>query len=251
MTPNSQSKIHKETPPRPQGLIPVIGLAGGIGSGKTLVARQLAQMGCVVIDVDHLAKQLRDLPVNLQAIRESLGNQVFTKDGRIDDNSLAELIFRSASDDNSDSPLARLNAIVHPLVVHRCRELIEQYRCQKDFPAVVLDAPLLFEAHLDTCCDAVIFVQADPATRSRRVQAERGWNKKHWQQREKAQILLDKKAEMSDYILENNSSKTDLRCHIQRLFPRILGKTSGVQRKAWPSKALTEHSDAGSRQFGE
>ncbi|NIA06109.1 MAG: dephospho-CoA kinase [Actinobacteria bacterium] len=254
MTHNSQSKTCKKNPSqtsRPQGSIPVIGLAGGIGSGKTLVAEQLAQMGCVVIDVDRLAKQLRDLPQTLKAIRLALGDQFFSKDGQIDDKSLAEHVFGSSTGNNSDSPLARLNSIVHPLVVRRCRELIEQHRCQKDCPAIVLDAPLLFEARLDSCCDAVIFVQADPAVRSLRVRTNRGWSEKQWQLREKAQILLDKKRDMSDYIVENNSSKIDLRCHIQRLFPRILGKTSGVQRKAWSSEALCERSDGRPRQFGD
>ena len=235
----------------PSRKVTVIGLAGGIGSGKTLVAHQLAQMGCVVIDVDHLAKQMRDLPQTCQAIRLAMGDQFFNKDGQINDKSLAKHVFGSATDNNSDSPLARLNAIVHPLVISRCRELIEQHRRQNDCPAIVLDAPLLFEARLDSCCDAVIFVQADPAIRSQRVQEERGWSEKQWQLREKAQILLDRKEDMSDYIVENNSSKTDLRCHIQRLFPRILGKISDVQCKAWPSKARSQRLDGRPRQFGE
>ena len=254
MSYNSQNKICNKNfsrPRRPEGSIPVIGLAGGIGSGKTLVAHQLAQMGCVVIDVDRLAKQLRDLPKTLEAIRLAMGDQFFTKDDQIDDKSLADHVFGSSTGNSSNSPLARLNAIVHPLVVRRCRELIEQHRCQNDSLAIVLDAPLLFEARLDSCCDAVIFVQTDPSIRSHRVCTDRGWSENQWQLREKTQILLDKKRDMSDYIIENNSSKTDLRCHIQRLFPRILGKTSGVQRKACSSEALSERSDGRPQQFGD
>ena len=241
MTPKAPEKSCSQNAGDPSRKVTVIGLAGGIGSGKTLVANQLAQMGSVVIDVDRLAKELRDLPQTLEDIRTALGDQFFTEHGQIDDKSLAEHVFGSDTDNNPDSPLARLNAIVHPLVVSRCRELIEQHRRQNDCPAIVLDAPLLFEARLDSCCDAVIFVQADASIRSRRVCSDRGWTKKQWQLREKAQILLDKKRDMSDYIVQNNSSKTDLRCHIQRLLPRILDKTGGVQRKARPSEALSKH----------
>ncbi|MCK4850129.1 MAG: dephospho-CoA kinase [Phycisphaerae bacterium] len=214
-----------------QSTMPVIGLAGGIGSGKTLVANQLGQMGAAVIDVDRLAKQLRDLPQTRQALRQSLGEAIFTEDGQIDEKALSELVF-APTQQQKDSPLARLNAIVHPLVVAKCRRLIDQYRRQEGPKALILDAPLLFEAGLETCCDAVIFVTSQPRSRSQRVQAHRGWTENNWARREKTQIPLDKKLEMSDYSVDNNSSKTDLRCHLQRLLSRILGKTSSIQRSS-------------------
>jgi len=253
MSCNSENKSCKQYGGlgRAKGVIPVVGLAGGIGSGKSLVAHELAQMGCAVIDVDRLAKELRDRPETLEEISRSLGEGVFGTDGRIDDKSLAEHVFGANTGSGNGSPLARLNGIVHPLVVRRCRELIEEYRGKKDVPAIVLDAALLFETELNNCCEAVIFVQAEPGLRSRRVQKDRGWSEKQWQQREKSQILLDKKTDMSDYIVANNSSKTDLRCHIQRLFPRILGKISDVQRKARVSKGVGEASDGGGRQLGK
>ena len=244
MSRDTQKKICPKTPRRAgpaQGTIPVIGLAGGIGSGKSLLASQLADMGCAVIDVDRLAKQLRDLPETNQALRRSLGDDIFTEEGKIDEKALSELVFSSAQQAQSRPALARLNAVVHPLVAAKCRELIEKYRRQRGPKAVVLDAPLLFEAHLEDCCDVIIFIHCDPSLRSRRVRTERGWTEQQWAQREKAQILLDKKRDMSDYDVQNNSSKTDLRCRIQRLLPRILGKTGGVQRKAWPSEALSKH----------
>ena len=244
MSQNSRKKICKKGssgPGQVRQTVPVIGLAGGIGSGKTLAASELAQMGCAVIDVDRLAKELRDLPQTRQALGRSLGDQIFAEDGQIDDKALAELVFRSSGQARNDSDLARLNAVVHPLVADKCRELIKQYRRQEALAAVVLDAPLLFEASLDRYCDVIIFIRSDSAVRSGRVQNQRGWNEKQWSQREKAQIILDKKRDMSDYIVDNNSSKIDLRCHIQKLFPRILGTTASVKRKTWPSEALSEH----------
>jgi len=224
----------------PQPIMPVIGLAGGIGSGKTLVADQLGQMGAAVIDVDRLAKQLRDLPQTRRALRQSLPEEIFTQEGQIDEKALSELIF-APTEQQEDTPLARLNAIVHPLVLAKCRQLIDQYRRLGGPKALILDAPLLFEAGLDTCCDAVIFVASRGRTRSQRVQAQRGWTESDWARREKTQIPLDKKLEMSDYIVDNNSSKTDLRCHVQRLLSRILGRTTSIQRSVERCGFPTKH----------
>lgn len=241
----SNNKPSRQGCPKPNpasGTMPVIGLVGGIGSGKTLVADQFSQMGCAVINVDRLAKQLRDLPQTHQALRQEFGNAIFTQDGHIDEKALAELVFTHPQPEKN-SPLARLNAIVHPLVVAKCRQIIEQYRQQGGPKALILDAPLLFEAGLEDCCEAVIFVASDPHTRSRRVQDERGWTEEIWAQREKKQISLDKKLEMSDHVVDNNSSKTDLRCHLQRLFFRILDKTRGIERSVEPCEFPTKLKD--------
>lgn len=207
--------------------IPVIGLSGGIGSGKTLVAEELAGLGCAVIDADKLAKQMRDLPQTRQILRAKLGDGIFKTDGEIDDKALAELVFGPGSPEYA---LTTLNSVVHPLVIDKCLELIAQYRRQSLVPAVVLDAPLLFEAGLDNCCDVLIFVDSTPALRSRRVQDQRGWPQAQWDAREKKQISLDKKQGLSDYVVENYSSTTNLRRQVQRLFPRISGYTSSKQQ---------------------
>ena len=218
--------------------IPVIGLAGGIGSGKSLVAAEFGQLGCAVIDVDSLAKEMRDLPGTRQALGERFGEEIFGKDGEIDERALAELVFGSFDDKGDKGALAKLNAIVHPLVEARCRELIEEYRGEGGVQAVVLDAPLLFEAGLESYCEAVVFVASEAAERSQRVEAQRGWEKKEWLRREKTQIPLDKKRKMSDYIVGNNSSKTDLRCHIRSLLSQILGKTRSIGCSVRPSDVL-------------
>lgn len=199
-------------------------------------------MGAVVIDVDRLAKQLRDLAQTRQALRESLGAEIFGSDGQIDEKALSELVFAPA-EQQKDSSLARLNAIVHPLVVAKCREQIEQYRCSGGPKAIILDAPLLFEAGLESCCDVVIFVASEGRLRSVRVQTQRGWSEREWVLREKSQIPLDKKLAMSDYIVDNGSDETDLRCHLQRLFFRILDKTRGIERSVEPCEFPTKLKD--------
>ena len=121
--------------------VPVIGLAGGIGSGKSLVAKELAQMDCAVIDADKLAKQQRDLPQTRQALQKAFGEAIFREDGQIDEKALAELIFVPEGQAGSGSALGRLNQIVHPLVVDKCEELIGHYQGEKGLKAVILDAP--------------------------------------------------------------------------------------------------------------
>ena len=223
-----------------RAFVPVIGLAGGIGSGKSLVASELGKLGCAVIDVDRLAKQMRDLPATRQVLRERLGEDIFTKDGQIDEKALAELVFGSEAREGDKRAMQELNAIIHPLVKAKCREMIDDYRQAGKVPAVVLDAPLLFEAGLQNCCETVIFIACDPDKRSQRVQTQRGWDETAWLQREKTQILLDKKLQMSDYTVENNSSKTDLRCHIRSLLSQILGKTRSIGRSVQSSDVFNE-----------
>ena len=207
--------------------VPVIGLAGGIGSGKSLVAEELAGLGCAVIDADKLAKHLRDLPQTREILRAKMGDGIFGTDGGIDEKALSELVF---GPDASEDALAALNSVVHPLVIDRCLELIGQYRREGQVQAVVLDAPLLFETGLESCCNVLIFVQAEPGVRRQRVCRQRDWSEAQWAAREKKQISLDKKQELSDHVVENTSSKTNLHRQVQRLFPRIFGNKSSKQQ---------------------
>ena len=227
-------KQDKPTPegnhPEPSGPagrpVPVIGLAGGIGSGKSLVAGELAGLGCAVIDADKLAKYLRDLPQTREILRAKMGDGIFGVYGGIDEKALSELVF---GPDASEDALATLNSVVHPLVVDKCLELIGQYCREGQVRAVVLDAPLLLETGLESCCDVLIFVQAEPGAQ--------------WVAREKNQISLDNKQELSDCVVENNSSKINLHRQVQRLFPRISGYTSSKQQSRLLSRPPAGHSE--------
>ena len=178
----------------------IIGLVGGIGSGKSTVARMLAEAGAAVIDADALAHDLLNRSDIVKQLRSWWGDSVFNEAGKIDRRKVGDLAFSDANQRR------RLEELIHP---HVCRErlrLIEQYESDARCRFIVLDSPLLLEAGLDRDCEAIVFVDSSDEVRKSRVQRTRGWQSSEWIAREKSQITLDKKRKKADYVVANNSS---------------------------------------------
>ena len=197
----------------------VIGMAGGIGAGKSEVARALAELGCVVADSDKAAREALDRP----DVRETLvgwwGPEILADDGRVDRKRVAAIVFGDPSERQ------RLEALVHP-IVRRGRDELRRMAVEAGAPAVVIDAPLLFEAGLDAECDAVLFVDAPRAVRVERVRETRGWDEGELERREKVQIPLDAKRHRSDYEVVNNADPEQLRLRVRRILDQILDKAA-------------------------
>lgn len=194
---------------------PIIGIAGGIGSGKSFVANVFRELGCGVIDADAQSREAIDTSEVKLAIRENFGDDVFSSDGAVNRKALAQQVFTD--------PKKRkiLENIIHPVIASQ--RLAQTTRMMNDstIQAVVWDAPLLFEVGLDQECDAVVFVDAPLETRLRRVQ-KRGWTAQELEKREKSQIPLDKKRELADYIVNNGDDSEICRRHIQQVFSQII-----------------------------
>lgn len=198
----------------PNRSLPIIGLAGGVGAGKSSVAAILAELGCVVCNADELARQaLRD-----PAIRATLvgwwGREVLDEAGQIDRAAVAAIVF------DRPEELKRLELVVHPWVQARRQALFRE--APADACALVIDAPLLFEAGLDAECDAVIFVDADRVTRLARVAAGRGWDPAELGKREDSQLPLDEKRARSDYVISNNGDLQALAEQVHRTLNEIV-----------------------------
>lgn len=181
---------------------PIIGIAGGIGSGKSTVARILADLGCVVSNSDDAARAALDDADIRRRIVEHFGDSVQNEDGSINRSTLAGIVF------NDPDQRQALEAITHPWIEARRRELFDA--APADAPALVIDAPLLFEAGLDGECDYVIFVDTPRETRLQRVQAHRGWDEAELRRREDSQLPLDEKRLRADDIVINNGQVRDL-----------------------------------------
>lgn len=193
-----------------------MGLVGGIGSGKSLVARLMADHGGGVVSADALAQALLDEPPVVEQLRRWWGEQVVGADGRVDRRAVAEIVFRDAGQRR------RLEGLIHPEVIRRCREAIRRLEQDPQVRFVVLDAPLLVEAGLEGECDSVVFVEAEEGVRAARVARERGWGVEELRRREAAQKSLDDKRRRADYIIENNSTIEALRTQVERLVSRLL-----------------------------
>ena len=214
-------------PPAPP-IKPVIGIIGGIGSGKTTVADELGVLGCAVIDADAIGHELLGAPEVLGELRQRWGDEIFTGEGKVDREALAEIVF--ASRDELDA----LNGILHPLIGREMAGAVDRAVADESIGAVVLDAALLVEAGWDELCNHVIFVDTPPEIRRRRVSEQRGWEKENWELREKMQISLDIKRRKCDYSIDGSSSVSHLRQQVRKVYPRITHPADGFEHRNRP-----------------
>lgn len=193
--------------------IPVIGLAGGIGAGKSLVASILARAGCVVSDSDRDAAAVLADPAVLETLRAWWGDEVVAADGSADRSVIAARVF------GDDDARRRLEGLVHP-EVHRLREA-RFAAAPSDATAMVIDAPLLFEAGLAESCDAVFFVDAPWNARLARVVEHRGWNEAELRRREAAQLPAEEKRRRATLVIENDADAAALESSVLAALGRV------------------------------
>jgi dephospho-CoA kinase len=194
----------------------VIGILGGIGSGKSTVAAEFAKLGCAVIDADKLAHQQLEIPETKQKIIESFGEDILDDNGNIDRKALGEIVF------NDKEKLALLTEIIHQPVLEKTHSLIEQYRKDESVKAIVLDMPLLMEVGEHENCDTLIFVACDIEKRLERAKNSSIFSEKQLKIRENLQISLDIKANIAENTVDNNSGSMVLSRQISVLFPKIV-----------------------------
>ncbi|HEX8521252.1 MAG TPA: dephospho-CoA kinase [Tepidisphaeraceae bacterium] len=199
---------------------PIIGVAGGIGAGKSFVAKFFEELGGLVLSADVHAREAYGRDDVKQMLRKWWGGDVFTSAGTVDRAKIAQRVFVEP-----DQRL-RLEKLIHPLVIQRRNELMSQHANDPKVTAFIWDVPLLFETGSNQRCDAVLFVDAPEAERQRRVQTQRGWDLGEMLRREKAQWPLDKKREMSDYVISNAADADAVRNQVRDVFSRIVQESS-------------------------
>ena len=195
---------------------PVIGIVGGIASGKSTVAAEFVKLGCAVVDADAIAHDVLDTDSIRGEIARRFGAGILDADGRIDRKKLAAVVF-------SDSrKVALLNRVIHPHVLRRTEELIAQYRRDDHVKAVVLDMPLLMEVGWENHCDRVVFVYCSWQERLERARKAGSVSETEIKIREKFQISLDTKARLADNTIDNNSGFSALVRQITNIFSDIV-----------------------------
>ncbi|MCA9257625.1 MAG: dephospho-CoA kinase [Planctomycetales bacterium] len=192
----------------------VIGLVGGIASGKSSVARALAELGAVTVDADRIAHTALDHPDVKSELVERWGSAVVGSDGRIDRSEVAKRVFGDAPGPTNERRF--LEQLLHP----RVREQVESQlaeRRQTELPAVVLDAPLLLEAGWRDLCDEVVFVDAPPAERLRRA-TTRGWSETQFSAREASQLPIEQKRSFATYVIDNSCPEAELTATVREFW---------------------------------
>ena len=219
--------------PRTAGnTIPVIGLAGGIGSGKSTVAGIFARLGCLVVDSDARAKAALDRPdVRAEIVRWWGEGVLGPPDGsgarRIDRAKVAQIVFADAAERK------RLEDLVHPIVRQDRAEAVRE-GFAAGARAVIVDAPLLFEAGLDAECDAVVVVDAARAARLRRVRESRNWDEAELDRREAVQLPLQSKRSRADYCVSNDGALPQLERRLRGFWRRSNNGPPPANRRRRP-----------------
>lgn len=195
---------------------PIIGITGGIGSGKSFVAALFGELGCAVIDADAHVRAAYGDPEVRQTLRQWWGAGIFKEDGSVDRGAIARRIFSDSAD------RTRLEGLIHPIVNAARQREMGILATDTGTVAFVWDTPLLFEVGLNSQCDAVVFVDAPFEMRLERVTRSRGWTEAELVRRENLQWPLDRKREIADYVIRNTADAADARNQVRSVLSRIL-----------------------------
>jgi dephospho-CoA kinase len=189
----------------------LVGLTGGIGSGKSTVARLLERRGATVIDADQLAREAvaKGTP-GFDRVVDAFGPSVVSSEGDLDRPALAARIF------SDPAQRATLEAIVHPEVARRFSEQVEAFRATDRI--VVYVTPLLVELGLAPAFDVVVVVTASPHLRVSRVASDRGLSPDEVRGRLAVQATDEQRAEVADVLIDNDGSLAELEPQVDRLW---------------------------------
>lgn len=196
----------------------VIGLTGGIASGKSTVSKLLIANNIPVIDADKVVYELeaKGKP-GLNALIKVFGQQILTPDGELNRKKLGQLVF------NDSDKMSKLNQVMQPLIWDEIWQRVTKLR-HNGVPYVVLDVPLLFEAGYAKKCDLVIVVNVDLEKQLQRLQKRNSYSKVEARHRIEAQMPLDDKCRQADLVIDNNGSLAELTDQVGDLIKQLNSK---------------------------
>ena len=194
----------------------VVGILGGIGSGKSLVAEQLRQMGAEGFSADEGGHNLLNDPSVLETLVGRWGDAILDSDGRLDRHAIAERVFQGPG---ADTEREFLEGLLHPRIATEMSLFVDHLQQSDDLRLAVIDAALLVEAGWDTACDELLFVAVDDETRWDRCR-QRGWSRQQWESREASQLSIDEKRARASLVIENNSDPDSLRSRLAALIDK-------------------------------
>jgi dephospho-CoA kinase len=193
----------------------VIGLTGGIGSGKSTVSRFLAELGAAVIDADKIGHEVyRPDTDTWRELVKTFGRGILAADNTIDRKKLGAIVF------SNEEELKRINAIIHPQITEIIKKQIDDYR-RKEAKVIVLDAPVLLEAHAKNLVDEVWVVVADEENVIKRAVARTGLREEQIRDRIRAQMSKTERIKNAQVIIYNDGTPEDLRGKIKKLWEQI------------------------------
>ena len=197
----------------------IIGLTGGIGTGKSTVSRKLRERGYPVIDLDVISREVIEYPEVINELIRNFGIEILESQNNISGkksisrNKLRQTVFKE------EKKVSVLNSIMHPPIVEEMRRQIEELR--KSYKTVFVEVQLLFEAKLEKEFDIIVLVYADKKTQLERVLKRDGRKEEEVQQIINAQMDMTEKRRLSNYIIENNGDSEMLDLEIEKFIKKL------------------------------
>jgi len=194
----------------------VIGLTGGIGSGKSTVSQVLAELGAVILDADKVGHEV--FKPNTEAWHEvvaAFGRQILTPSGEIDRKKLGKIVF------SKPESLSRLNQIMHPRMYDMVKAQIEEYRRQ-EVAVVVLEAVVLIEANWTSLVDEVWVTVAPQAMVLKRLKEQRGLEEEQTLARIRSQLSSEERIKHADVVINNDGNLDEVKAKVKELWERLV-----------------------------
>lgn len=193
----------------------IIGLTGGIATGKSTVAQMIRDLGFPVICADELARGALDKGTNeYKRVVETFGQSILTPKKDIDRQKLAQVVF------NDEKKRQLLNNIVHPAVLKGIEKEMTK-NAEKSGELIVLDIPLLFEENLDDRCNEIIVVYAPESLMRERMADRNEWSEEEMSNRLASQMPIEQKKEKADYVIDNSGSLEETKKQVEELFQKL------------------------------
>lgn len=193
----------------------IIGLTGGIASGKSTVSKIFRELGAEIIDADIKAKEISEREDVVKEIGNIFGKEVINSEGKIDRLKIKEIVF------NNKEKLKKLNDLIHPKVMEEFKK-IKENTGKNDI--IIFDVPLLFESGMDKMCDKIILVFTDKKIQIKRMLERDGITEELAEKIINSQMSLEEKLNKSQIHLENNGTLEDLREKLETIYRELKGE---------------------------
>ena len=194
----------------------ILGLTGGIASGKSTVSKKLKELGNYIIDADKISKEVSDSFEMLEKLKENFGLGVINN-GHLDRQKLRKIIFEN------EEKRELLNNIMHPAIV---KKILEEIENNKEENLIILDIPLLYETGLEYLCDKVLVVCTDESIQVERVKARDGIDGTLAKKIIDSQMSLMKKVKKGDMYIENNGKLEELLKKVEVIYRQLITDVS-------------------------
>lgn len=196
----------------------IIGLIGGVASGKSFVAQEFRRLGAEVLNGDAIGHEVLKLERVVQVLVRRWGKEILAADGSADRGAIARIVFAA---DRADQELQFLESVTHPEISEIIASRLEQLRQLGQCQVVVLDASVMLKAGWDSMCDRLIFVQSPRELRQARA-TERGLTTGQFRAREAAQLPVEEKRRRADVVIDNSGSQPKTVEQIEKVWQSLL-----------------------------